>query len=46
MSVAFDTAGDDFLHNMMTVRAEERIALAVRVPQAFAKVTLSDAAGA
>lgn len=46
VSVAFDTAGDDFLHNMMTVRAEERIALAVRVPQAFAKVTLSDAAGA
>jgi HK97 family phage major capsid protein len=33
--------GDDFTNNLVTVRAEERIALAVRVPAAFVKLTLS-----
>lgn len=32
---------DDFNHNMVSIRAEERIALAVRRPSAFVKVTLS-----
>jgi HK97 family phage major capsid protein len=31
---------DDFIHNLVTVRAEERLALAVRMPQAFVKLTL------
>ena len=34
---------DDFTHNLVTVRIEERLALAIRVPSAFAKVTLSAA---
>lgn len=35
---------DDFVHNRVTVRAEERVALAVRRPSAFVKVTgLGDA---
>jgi HK97 family phage major capsid protein len=33
---------DDFIHNMVTVRAEERIALAVRRPAAFVKVALAE----
>lgn len=33
---------DDFTNNLVTVRAEERIALAVRRPSAFVVVTLSD----
>lgn len=36
--------GADFSHNRITVRVEERIALAVRIPSAFVKV--SEAAGA
>lgn len=35
---------DDFVNNMVTIRAEERIALAVRIPEAFVKVTLSNVA--
>lgn len=31
---------DDFVHNLVTVRVEERLALAIRVPGAFAKVAL------
>ena len=31
---------DDFTKNLVTVRAEERLALAVRIPQAFVKLTL------
>lgn len=31
---------DDFEHNLVTIRAEERLALAVRIPPAFVKVTL------
>lgn len=31
---------DDFEHNLVTIRAEERLALAVRIPAAFVKVTL------
>lgn len=34
---------DDFTNNLVTIRAEERIALAVRRPLAFVKVTLSAA---
>lgn len=34
---------DDFTNNLITTRIEERIALAVRIPSAFVKVTLSDA---
>lgn len=30
---------DDFTHNRVTVRVEQRLGLAVRVPQAFAKLT-------
>ncbi|ROP78321.1 HK97 family phage major capsid protein [Frigoribacterium sp. PhB107] len=37
---------DDFEYNRVTVRAEERLALAVRRPAGFAKVTLSSAAPA
>ena len=31
---------NDFEHNLVTIRAEERLALAVRIPAAFVKVTL------
>ncbi|VXB25084.1 HK97 family phage prohead protease [Arthrobacter sp. 9V] len=41
-----NTHGDDFTNNMVTIRAEERLALAVRQPAAFVKVTLSNAAPA
>lgn len=34
---------DDFTNNLVTTRIEERIALAVRIPSAFVKVTLVDA---
>lgn len=34
---------DDFVHNLVTVRIEERMALAVRVPAAFSKVALAGA---
>lgn len=34
---------DDFTNNLVTTRAEERVALAVRRPLAFAKVTLTPA---
>lgn len=36
---------DDFAYNLITTRIEERIALAVRVPAALVKVTLSAVAG-
>lgn len=36
---------NDFTQNMVTIRAEERIALAVRHPAAFVKVSLAPAAG-
>lgn len=36
----------DFTSNLVTIRAEERVALAVRVPKAFVKVTLDYAAPA
>jgi len=32
---------DDFENNIVTVRAEERLGLAVRVPAAFVKITLT-----
>jgi HK97 family phage major capsid protein len=35
---------NDFTSNLVTVRAEERLALAVRVPAAFVKVTLGEPA--
>ena len=35
---------DDFTNNLVTVRAEERVALAVRKPLAFVKVTTTVAA--
>jgi HK97 family phage major capsid protein len=41
-----NTDVDDFEYNRVTVRAEERLALAVRRPAAFAKVTFSSAAAA
>jgi len=41
-----NTDVDDFEYNRVTVRAEERLALAVRRPSAFAKVTFSSAAAA
>lgn len=34
---------DDFVNNKVTIRAEERIGLAVRVPAAFVKVEVADA---
>lgn len=34
---------DDFDHNLVRTRIEERIALAVRIPSAYVKVSLSDA---
>ncbi len=34
---------DDFTNNLITTRIEERVALAVRIPAAIVKVTLSDA---
>lgn len=33
---------DDFTNNLITTRIEERVALAVRIPAAIVKVTLSD----
>lgn len=36
-----NAADSDFTHNLVTVRIEERLALAVRVPAAFTKVALS-----
>lgn len=33
---------DDFTNNLITTRIEERVALAVRIPAAFVKVTLDD----
>ena len=35
---------DDFTHNRIAVRIEERLALAVRYPKAFCKVTVAAAA--
>lgn len=37
---ATNTHGEDFTHNRITVRIEERIALAVRRPSAFVNVTI------
>lgn len=37
---ATNTHGEDFTHNRITVRIEERIALAVRRPAAFVKLTI------
>lgn len=34
---------DDFINNLVTIRAEERIGLAVRVPAAFVKVETAEA---
>lgn len=39
---ATNTEGNDFTQNKITVRAEERLTLAVRRPAAFVKVTLSN----
>lgn len=39
---AANVDGEDFTNNRFTVLAEERLALAVRQPSAFVKVTLSD----
>lgn len=38
---ATNSHADDFTNNMVTVRAEERLTLAVRRPAAFVKLTLS-----
>ena len=35
---ATNTDQDDFIKNRMTIRAEERIALAVRRPKGFVKI--------
>ena len=35
---------DDFVNNRIAIRIEERLALAVRYPKAFAKVTVAAAA--
>lgn len=43
---ATNTDGTDFQKNMNKIRAEERVALAVRRPSAFVKVTLSSTAPA
>lgn len=34
-----NTDQDDFVKNMVTIRAEERLALAVRYPAAFVKIS-------
>jgi HK97 family phage major capsid protein len=39
---ATNSHDDDFTNNRITVRIEERLALAVRRPSAFVKVTISD----
>jgi HK97 family phage major capsid protein len=36
---AANTNEDDFVKNLMTIRAEERLALAVRRPAGFKKLT-------
>ena len=36
---AVNTNEDDFVKNLMTIRAEERLALAVRRPAGFKKLT-------
>lgn len=41
---ATNTNDDDFVNNLVTIRAEERIALAVRRPLGFVKLTLGSAA--
>jgi len=33
---------NDFVNNLVAIRAEERLALAVYIPTAFVKVTLSN----
>lgn len=38
-----NTDGTDFINNRITIRAEERVALAARRPAGFVKVTLTDA---
>lgn len=38
-----NSADSDFTNNLVTVRVEERLALAVRVPSAFTKVALASA---
>ncbi|KAA0916457.1 phage major capsid protein [Dietzia sp. ANT_WB102] len=38
---AANTNQDDFINNLVTLRVEERIALAVRYPSAFVKVSLA-----
>lgn len=38
---ATNSDNDDFIHNLVKVRAEERLALAVRYPAAFVKVSLA-----
>ena len=38
---ATNTHADNFTNNKVTVRAEERVALAVRYPAAFVKVGLA-----
>ena len=40
---AANTNVDDFEHNLVTLRAEERIALKVPRPSAFAEIKISDA---